>query len=86
MAPSEIYINFCEEFAVSNCSQSFSAEALLRSVHEMAERLTELHDLRRQVRKAEARARARRWHKSIAQTSFSMAPSNKAPPRTALEK
>ena len=49
---------------MSNCSQIFSAEALLRSVHEMAERITELHDLRRRVREAEARARARRWHKS----------------------
>jgi hypothetical protein len=58
MAPSEIYIDCCEEFSVSNCSQSLSAEALLRSVHEIAERLAELHDLRRQVRKAEVRARA----------------------------
>lgn len=43
---------------MSSCSQSFSTEALLRSVHEMAERITELHDLRRRVREAEARALA----------------------------
>jgi hypothetical protein len=49
---------------VSSCSQSFSAEALLRSVNEMVERIAELHDLRRRVRKAEERARAGRWHTS----------------------
>ena len=36
---------------MSSCS---SAEALLRNVHEMAERIAELHDLRRRVREAEA--------------------------------
>jgi hypothetical protein len=45
---------------MSSCSQVFSAEALLRSDHEMAERIAELHDLRGRVREAEARARARR--------------------------
>jgi hypothetical protein len=44
---------------MSSCSQVFSAEALLRSDHEMAERIAELHDLRGRVREAEARARAR---------------------------
>jgi hypothetical protein len=47
-------------------SESFFAEALLRDVHEMAERIAELHDLRKRVRQAEARARARRWHISSA--------------------
>ena len=42
---------------MSSCSRIFSAEALLRSDHEMAERIAELHDLRRRVREAEARAR-----------------------------
>jgi AraC-like DNA-binding protein len=35
---------------VSSCSQIFSDETLLRSVHEMAERIAELHDLPRPVR------------------------------------
>jgi hypothetical protein len=53
---------------VSDCSQIFSAEALLRSYQQMAERIAELHDLRRRVREAEVRARARQWHKSSTQT------------------
>ena len=47
-----------------SCNQISAAEALVRSVHEMAERIIELHDLRGRVREAEARARARRWHTS----------------------
>jgi hypothetical protein len=47
---------------VSN--EVFAAEVLPRSVHEIAERITELHDLRGRVRQAEASARARRWYKS----------------------
>ena len=35
---------------MSSCSQIFSDETLLRSVHEMAERIAELHDLPRPVR------------------------------------
>jgi GcrA cell cycle regulator len=38
---------------VSNCSRS-SAQALLQSVQEMVQSLSELHDLRRRVREAEA--------------------------------
>ena len=60
MAPSSIC--FARSSSVSSYSQSFSAEALLRTVHELAERITELDDLRRRVRQAEATARARQWH------------------------
>ena len=38
---------------MSNCSRS-SAQALLQSVQEMVQSLSELHDLRRRVREAEA--------------------------------
>jgi hypothetical protein len=38
---------------VSNCSRS-SAQALLQSVQETVQSLSELHDLRRRVREAEA--------------------------------
>jgi hypothetical protein len=58
MAPSSI----CFERRLSVSNQDFSAEALLRNVHEMVERVTELDELRRRVREAEARARARRCH------------------------
>ena len=54
---------------MSSCSRIFSAEALLRSDHEMAERIAELHDLRRRVREAEARARCQTVAQIIHATS-----------------
>jgi hypothetical protein len=53
---------------MSSCSQIFSEEALLK-VQEMAQSLSELRDLQRRVRQAEARAPARRQQKIKSSTT-----------------
>ena len=50
---------------MSSCSQIFSDEALLRRVQEMAQSLSDLGDLRRRVREAEARALPKRRQSSL---------------------
>ena len=47
---------------MSNCSRSY-AQALLQSVQQMVQSMSELHDLQRRVREAEASfAKAKRLH------------------------
>ena len=50
---------------MSNRSQIFSDEALLQRVREMGQSMSELRNLRRRVREAEARALARKRQRSF---------------------